>query len=863
MTQKSSLHISLVGGAWLLLSSVVQADISGNVFRDYNSNGVKDNTSSFNESGVGGVSITCTDSAGGTGSTTSSTDAATLGAYTLTGCIGESRVEFNWSLAGDFASVTGADNNTSVQFVNAPQSNINLGVTYPAEYCEADPRLAVAVQLAGNGKGFTLGDGTWAPYNALDGALRSFPASTSGNFSANNRKDLTQQEIGSTWGLAYDKLNKRIFQATFLKRHAGLKADLGTIFIGTETSTAITYSNSFSLQGITAANLGTAIDFGTVCRDATCAKEAGHTGNASDYEIPGNPTDYHIDLDAFGKVGKAGLGGLEITPDGKQLWAVNLYQRALIRMDASLANTAYPGNVQQYLLDGAAGIPACNNGIFRPFGLSFYRDKGYLGGVCDASISQDSNDLIAYVLAFDPNNPTNGFTTVVNFSLNYNRGTDWQDTTSSSPSWLYGQWHPWKDNWSDYGINNNSWVIYNAVPILSDIAFSDDGSMTLALMDRFAHQVGTIQRRPIASANDLMDGRSSGDLVHFCKDNAGIFHIEGSSQCPINFSDNKGPSNNGEYYNDIGGDGNSESATGSIAYWHGTHKMATTLVDPYSYPIATYDTETFYTQGIQWLDTQSGGIVDYFRVHDQYQSGKFGKGAGLGEIELLCPPAPIEIGNRVWLDTNQNGIQDPNEQGIPDVPVQLLSGVTVLATATTAADGSYYFTSVAGTSTASKIMGLTDLQADKTYTVKFPNTVTVGGNTYGLTSAANGSNRQLDSNASPNGDVTIAAADIPVAGANNHSFDVGYSLAQADLKLDKKVSPSQTVRGSTVTFTLTVTNEGNIDATNTQVQDLLPAALEWVSDDSAGTYLPSSGDWTIGALAKGASKTLNMVVRVK
>lgn len=95
---------------------------------------------------------------------------------------------------------------------------------------------------------------------------------------------------------------------------------------------------------------------------------------------------------------------------------------------------------------------------------------------------------------------------------------------------------------------------------------------------------------------------------------------------------------------------------------------------------------------------------------------------------------PIEIGNRVWLDADNDGIQDAGENGIPNVQVKLFAGATELATATTAADGTYYFTNAAGTDTDSKKYGLNQLQPNA-YTVKFPTSVTVSGTTYNLTTA--------------------------------------------------------------------------------------------------------------------------------
>jgi hypothetical protein len=74
-----------------------------------------------------------------------------------------------------------------------------------------------------------------------------------------------------------------------------------------------------------------------------------------------------------------------------------------------------------------------------------------------------------------------------------------------------------------------------------------------------------------------------------------------------------------------------------------------------------------------------------------------GKNNGLGDLELFCDPAPLEIGDRVWFDANENGIQDPDEQPLAGVSVKLYAPdmTTLLATAVTDADGNYYFSNAA------------------------------------------------------------------------------------------------------------------------------------------------------------------------
>lgn len=64
-------------------------------------------------------------------------------------------------------------------------------------------------------------------------------------------------------------------------------------------------------------------------------------------------------------------------------------------------------------------------------------------------------------------------------------------------------------------------------------------------------------------------------------------------------------------------------------------------------------------------------------------------------VKIDCPPAPAKLGDKVWFDKDNDGVQDSDESGIKDIKVELLdcSGKLV-ATTYTNYYGLYYFTNV-------------------------------------------------------------------------------------------------------------------------------------------------------------------------
>ena len=97
---------------------------------------------------------------------------------------------------------------------------------------------------------------------------------------------------------------------------------------------------------------------------------------------------------------------------------------------------------------------------------------------------------------------------------------------------------------------------------------------------------------------------------------------------------------------------------------------------------------------------------------------------------------------------------------------------------------------------------------------------------------------------------------------DDYAEQVTTPIPVADLSLSKSVDTATPNVGSSVVFTLIASNAGPSAASGAEVTDLLPAGYSYVGDDAGGAYLNATGVWTIGALANGASATLNITATV-
>jgi hypothetical protein len=766
---KPKLQRFIWAGLFLLLTQAANAQVSGIVFRDFNANGVKDNTSTFNEVGLAGVTVTAYNTAGtAVGTATSASD----GTYTITGVSGAVRVEFTGLPTAYYSSKSGG---TSVQFVTAPVSGVNFAANVPDEYWDSstNPRYVVPQYWNGSASANTAetgivstlygNTGLNANYQNNNGAQGTGPVP---------RTDLLVSQIGTVWGEAYYKEQKHFYFTTFLKRHSGMADGPGYIYNVDYSSATPVLTGKFDLQGVVPSNGGAAIDLGTVTR----------TGSA-DYTLPSNKSTPSRDIDAFGKVATIAYGDCDMQPGTGYLWAVNLFQKALIRVDVSGNPTSVPANVEQYILSSLPGFPTSTTGVLRPWALDFHQGKGYLGIVDDASISGLQADLRAIVLEFDPNNIAAGFTQRLNFDPNPPR-------TASGGTFLI--FKSWLNTYSEASVIVSSPDRVRAQPVLSDIEFDENDNMYLSFFDRFGHQMGYWNYLPISGSTTTARVLTYGEIDKACKVGSG-WVLEGNSLCPyLNVGDY-------EFIQDIAGDAERESSEGAIALLKGKNQLLQVSIDPH--PQGSTGDIYWTTQGVNTYNLSTGEIANWYSFYQSATLELYGKANGLGDIELLVDPAPLEIGNRVWNDTDSDGIQDAGEAGIDGITVELYEGTTLVGTATTANGGQWYFNDANVNQN-----GATQLKPNTAYTIRVVSSSFPSGQSLTDTNADGTTNGDVRDN-----DATLVSGNAEIAyttgnyGQNDHTLDMGFrAAATCTLTVDSTVPTACSPATNTYNLAVTV-----------------------------------------------------------
>ena len=758
-----------------ICSAISPSQIGGNVWEDINYNGQKDE---MFINGIQGVSVFLYDCNNAIVDT-AYTDVN--GNYLFTGLTtgADYRVEFSLPEAVScWAKPTqaGTDNGTTVQFAQ-PGACVHLGLSNPADYCETNPSLLTTCYANGD-----PADGTVS----VDDALVSF------NYDGTGKSgDVTIGQVGSVWGIAFDQQNQRYFVSTVLRRHSGIVDGLGAIYVANPTTATPTLFTTLSNVGTIASN--TARGLSTL----TAASQ---------------------DQQAYSQIGKIGIGDMDISEDGSTLYVVNLNTKRVVAINTTTAaETELP----------AIPDPGCTNGEIRPWGLKIYRGDIYLGAVCSGENGGSDTDLSAYVFKY-----SNGsWTTLLSYSLDYDKGDGYRCDNGGCGVTGDDDWNPWYDDMSlppaTYRFDS-SYFSY-ATPILSDLEFTENGSLLMGFIDRSGMQWGSNNYPPF-NTTDLYGYTSGGEILIAHRLNGGlVMENNGNSGDPtgVNVGNSEGPGG-GEFINDnythtADNDRHPERSFGSLALKKGSGEFMMTILAP----------RELDSGGIGWFNLDNGDFSRDLLIYntDSQSDARIGKSIGLGDIELFCEPAPLEIGNYVWCDSIQNGIQDACERGINDIIVQLYDRNGLLVGQdSTSNSGQYYFNqnnvdttgiTIDGSGIASPVTAWSGLNYSTQYFIVFGggqfamDEFIIGNNIYEITSFADaGTNDNIDSDvdgsnltsgslgARPDGlpfiDMTTAAI-----GCGDHQYDLGI-ICSPCLNIDQLIT-TRTICSGDLIDTLAVT----------------------------------------------------------
>jgi len=762
----------------------------------------------------------------------------------------------------------GPDNGTRIQFIK-PGGCAPIGAARPDDFCDGNPKLRTSCFINGD----TVNQNSGEP------AIVSFNYDGSGKTA-----EATLGQVGSIWGIAYDNVEENWYYGALVKRHTGLTQDLsgnaqpGAIFVQGPTGAPSLFYNFDPAQ----------VD---------------SVGNNSSRGLAGLG-DPNNDSAVFAQVGKAGIGDIEYCPDTTNLFVVTLFDRTVYRFDTS---AAFPSPVSLGVPPWISSSP-CSNGTARPWALKKRNKKLYVGVVCDAS-SGNQNNLAAHVYCYDLRTGQWNTTPRLSFPLNYTR----QHTNSDEDNNVFvnslagAQWHPWEDNFSNW----NDFASFGsyAQPILTDIEFDDNGDIILSLGDRGSFQMGFENYPPGfpngPGGNQLFSYVNAGDVLRAGLDDKSTdptFTIENngatagihksktsesnrsetrtfrSSSAPgtYTFTDPQpsGPGGREFYWGERGILNfdlsfqriHWETALGALAIVRGRDEVVATVMDPQhnDYPVNS--------MGIHWLDNSTGARNDHLLISSSGgdEPNGLGKAIALGDVEVCCQPPPIEVGNYVWIDEDEDGIMDPCEEPVENIPVSIYvegeDGCCTLQNSTTTdASGQYYFGELDPGTTYHIVVG--DSASFDTNDME----LSYNGDSYTLT---DDDQTQTGNTTDPDlidSDGTISsnsccASGFPSTtittgppGSTDHSGDLGFVPGQVyDLALTKTDAiPNPILPGQSVTFSITVVNQGSDteqDVTNVMITEYPPA--NWTLNDPAWP----GGVYTIPFLAAGATTNISLVL---
>ena len=394
------------------------------------------------------------------------------------------------------------------------------------------------------------------------------------------------------------------------------------------------------------------------------------TGAVSVFTTVPGTVDHHsasvgLDDQVAPWVGASSLGDLEIGPTGTTLYAMNMETRQVNRYSL-VSGSAFASISINFA--ALSSDPAAQANM-RPMGLEF---QPLINGVSNNLLyvgivdSGERSSLVvptAYVIAI--NVLTGVQTTVLTQPL---------DAAAIAPRFNDSvtpgvAWRPWR------AMGRN--VVY-PMPLVSDIQFSRDGqTMLVGLRDRNGDAYINPGESTPESENWWRVQEQGDVLVYDAVNGAWQMQTRGSITTPSDFFRDNIIGNTSAPH--------SENMMGALALTYTgagnalTEQIVATAITPF----------VGGTSGANWYNLNPDAYNRQAAV-ELIPQGDIWKSATLGDLENLCTSA--FIGDRVWSDTNGNGVQDNGEAGIGNVVVRLLDvNNSVVGSATTNSSGIYQF----------------------------------------------------------------------------------------------------------------------------------------------------------------------------
>lgn len=619
--------------------------IAGTVYRDYDANGAQDTL----EPGIQGIIITAY---GNNNAVVGSATSADDGTYSLTATgAGPFRLEFtpnadqqSWLSAGPAQAATGA---TQVVIVNDGATAVDVGFADPSQHCQRNPDILTTCFVFGDHETALANDaGVTTAYLDL-------------GVTVPHTVEINIDDVGSVYGLAYQRTTNAIYSSAFMKRHSDFGDNgPGAVYVtdrDTGNTTLFADLNNISLPNGTLLPASTA---GVDPRDPSdivgtyAYAFQGGTQTVSAY--------WYHDPDVFELVGKFSIGDIDIAGDDSAIYVVNMYDRKLY----TIGTDTIPAT---NLAADPVAIPntCANPDDARPMAVKAHDGKVYVGTVCSAESSQNLAELKGEVFIFDP--LTNSFDTnpVLTIPLNYDRGciyrfdmigntadapdvppTDCKDADGTQSN--DANWRPWTPNWEDvYGAGTNSgslndqFFIEYPTPLLSDIEF-DNGNMIIGFRDLNGDRTGYCAGVPDSSyvpltgcdedetyrpggANEqpygqgIYRGNGMGDILRACGDTVNGWTLENNGSCstPIGQNNQQGPGGGEFYWNDQSPGGLGVHLSDGAAWWtttggHDQTVIGALLQVPGNPHVVTHqiDSSTVYNAGLVYFSNEDGGVWD-------------------------------------------------------------------------------------------------------------------------------------------------------------------------------------------------------------------------------------------------------------